>query len=113
MAGLGLCSLFAVLFDPQGKLYNVRFLPLWFLCAYLLAGIGVAEVFVLGAKLWRSGTDRAVAGDARTHSGLGVEPGRRGLARGRADAGSAAPPVMDERSGGDRRSDRRNASSRA
>ena len=28
----------AVIFDPQGSLYNVRFLPLWFLPIYLLAG---------------------------------------------------------------------------
>src|SRR3984957_8427325 len=31
LTGLGLCSLLAVLFDPQGKLYKARFLPLWFL----------------------------------------------------------------------------------
>jgi hypothetical protein len=54
LAGLGIASLLAVLFDPQGKLYNVRFLPLWFLCAYLLAGITVAEVLVLSAKVWRA-----------------------------------------------------------
>jgi hypothetical protein len=54
LAGLGLCAMFAVLFDPQGKLYNVRFLPLWFFCAYLLAGLAVAEGLVLVARLWRS-----------------------------------------------------------
>lgn len=52
---LGLASMLAVLFDPQGKLYNVRFLPLWFFCAYLLAGLAVAEVLVFGAKVWRHG----------------------------------------------------------
>jgi hypothetical protein len=55
LAELGLCSMFAVLFDPQGKLYNVRFLPLWFFCAYLLAGVAVAEGLILVAMLWRSG----------------------------------------------------------
>ena len=34
----------AVVLDPAGKLYNVRFLPLWFLCLYLLAGYALAEV---------------------------------------------------------------------
>jgi hypothetical protein len=54
LSGLGIASLLSVLFDPQGKLYNVRFLPLWFLCAYLLAGITVAEGLVLLARLWRA-----------------------------------------------------------
>jgi hypothetical protein len=54
LGGLGVASLVAVLFDPQGKLYNVRFLPLWFLCAYLLAGITVAEALLLAAKVWRA-----------------------------------------------------------
>ncbi len=54
LGGLGIASLLAVLFDPQGKLYNVRFLPLWFLCAYLLAGITVTEGLVLLARLWRA-----------------------------------------------------------
>jgi hypothetical protein len=55
LTGLAAVSLLAVVYDPQGKLYNVRFLPLWFLCAYLLAGIAVAELLVLVAQLWRSG----------------------------------------------------------
>jgi len=29
---------------PEGRLWNARLLPFWFLCLYLLAGIGVAEV---------------------------------------------------------------------
>ncbi|HEX3794477.1 MAG TPA: hypothetical protein VHV57_08255 [Acidimicrobiales bacterium] len=39
LAGL---SALAVIFDPQGSLYNTRFLPLWFLSVYLLAGWGIA-----------------------------------------------------------------------
>jgi hypothetical protein len=44
MAVLGGLSALGVIFDPQGSLYNVRLLPLWFLCVYLLAGwvFGVA-----------------------------------------------------------------------
>ncbi len=39
-----------VCLDPQGKLYNVRFLPLWFLCLYLLAGYALAETVTAAAR---------------------------------------------------------------
>jgi hypothetical protein len=42
----------AVIFDPQGSLYNVRFLPLWFLPVYLLAGWGVATAVTGAVDLW-------------------------------------------------------------
>jgi hypothetical protein len=41
---LGGASAAAVVFDPQGSLYNTRFLPLWFLCVYLMAGWGIATL---------------------------------------------------------------------
>jgi hypothetical protein len=44
IAAMGGVSAAVVCLDPQGKLYNVRFLPLWFLCLYLLAGLAVSEV---------------------------------------------------------------------
>ena len=44
-------SAVAVIVDPAGKLYNVRFLPLWFLCIYLLAGYALAEVVSAVARL--------------------------------------------------------------
>ncbi len=50
---LGTASALALAFDPQGKLYNTRFLPLWWVCVYLIAGLGVAELGVLGARLVR------------------------------------------------------------
>jgi len=43
----------AMILDPASKLYNVRFLPLWFLCLYLLAGYAVAEVVAGVARLAR------------------------------------------------------------
>ena len=43
----------AVILDPASKLYNVRFLPLWFLCLYLLAGYALAEVVAATARLAR------------------------------------------------------------
>ncbi len=53
---LGVLSLLAVRFDPQGALYNVRMLPLWFLCIYLMVGWVVAvglRALVLGWRDWR------------------------------------------------------------
>ena len=50
---LGGLSAVALIVDPQASLYNVRFLPLWFLCVYLMAGwvfgVGVAAA----ARWWR------------------------------------------------------------
>ena len=43
LAVMGAFSAAVVCLDPQGKLYNVRFLPLWFLCLYLMAGYALAE----------------------------------------------------------------------
>ena len=43
IAILGGLSAAVVCLDPQGKLYNVRFLPMWFLCLYLLAGYALFE----------------------------------------------------------------------
>jgi hypothetical protein len=63
---LGICSGLAVQFDPQGGLYNVRLLPLWFICVYLLAGwlFGVAALWV--ARAWRAGrADRAASAAQR------------------------------------------------
>lgn len=42
----------ALIFDPQGSLYNTRFLPLWFLPVYLLAGWGVATAVTGVVDLW-------------------------------------------------------------
>ncbi|HEX7443349.1 MAG TPA: hypothetical protein VF320_05655, partial [Acidimicrobiales bacterium] len=50
---MGGLSAMAVIVDPASKLYNVRFLPLWFLCLYLLAGFALAEVVGLVARWWR------------------------------------------------------------
>jgi hypothetical protein len=50
---MGAVSALAMIVDPASKLYNVRFLPLWFLCMYLLAGYALAEVVALVARWWR------------------------------------------------------------
>ena len=47
---MGGFSAAVICLDPQGKLYNVRFLPLWFLCLYLMAGYALAEVVAAVAR---------------------------------------------------------------
>jgi len=41
---LGIVSAVGLMVDPQGSLYNVRLLPLWFISVYLLVGWGFAVV---------------------------------------------------------------------
>ena len=50
----GAVSAFFVWLAPQSALYNTRVLPIWWLCVYLMAGYGVAEVLILGASGWRN-----------------------------------------------------------
>ena len=47
---MGGISAAVVVLDPTPKLYNVRFLPLWFLCMYLLAGYALGEVITAVAR---------------------------------------------------------------
>ncbi|HTT87202.1 MAG TPA: 6-pyruvoyl-tetrahydropterin synthase-related protein, partial [Acidimicrobiales bacterium] len=62
LAVLGIVAALVVRFDPQWTLYNVRFLPFYLLCVYLLAGYVVAEALVAAATgmrrlrlvLWRN-----------------------------------------------------------
>jgi hypothetical protein len=44
LALLGASTAAAFVLLPQGKLWNARLLPFWYLCLYLLAAIGVAEL---------------------------------------------------------------------
>ncbi len=52
MTALAVSAALAVIFDPQGSLYNVRFLPLWFLPVYLLVGWGIATAVTGAIDLW-------------------------------------------------------------
>jgi hypothetical protein len=38
---------------PQGRLWNARLLPFWYLCLYLLAALAVVELFIAVATLLR------------------------------------------------------------
>ena len=53
IAVMGGLSAGALILDPQGSLYNVRLLPLWFLCVYLMVGWGFAVSCNLVALRWR------------------------------------------------------------
>ena len=53
ITALGAAFALAEVFDPQGSLYNVRLLPMWFLSVYLLAGWTFAVGCVLVARGWR------------------------------------------------------------
>ncbi len=76
---MGGLSALAVVFDPQASLYNVRFLPLWFLCVYLLAGWAFATLAVAVAVAWqdrrRLGVPRAVDAETGAEERGAEEPG--------------------------------------
>jgi len=50
LAVLGAAAGLTVRYDPQWTLYNVRFLPFYMFCVYLLAGYFVAEVLIAVAR---------------------------------------------------------------
>ncbi len=86
VALLGAGSAVALVIDPQGKLYNTRFLPLWWLGVYLVAGYAIAELGVAVASWWREG--RTPLAESGQHSVL------RSTMRAMADeaGGIGAPP---------------------
>ncbi len=55
VAVLGGASAAAVVLDPLRSLYNVRFLPLWFLCVYLMAGWVAGVAIAALARAMRRG----------------------------------------------------------
>ena len=92
---LGVASALATALDPQGSLYNVRLLPLWFISVYLMAAWAFGTGCIRSAQRWRQGRARqweeqaqaalwAAGPSARMGIG-GAEPRRR-------DAGAARPP---------------------
>jgi len=81
---LGGLSALALIVDPQGSLYNVRFLPLWFLCVYLMAG-WVFAVAVVEAARW--GRRERLARWVVALRQAGGEPGVGVVGAGEPDAG--------------------------
>jgi hypothetical protein len=66
LALLGAGAAAGFVLDPQGKLYNARLLPLWWLAVDLLAGLGAAEVLVgiVRARRWFAARRAARAASA-------------------------------------------------
>lgn len=54
---------------PQGRLWNARLLPLWFLCLYLLAGVAVSEL-ALGGSWLLNALKRTVLGEGAKDDSL-------------------------------------------
>ena len=50
---LGIASAVATAIDPQGSLYNVRLLPLWFISVYLMAAWAFGTGCIAAAEWWR------------------------------------------------------------
>jgi hypothetical protein len=50
---LGIASALATALDPQGSLYNVRLLPLWFISVYLMAAWAFGTGCIAVAEWWR------------------------------------------------------------
>ncbi len=57
---LGLVLALAFVFVPQGRLWNARLLPFWYLVVYFLAAIGVGEVVRAMAHVFASRPERPV-----------------------------------------------------
>ena len=55
---LGIASALATALDPQGSLYNVRLLPLWFISVYLMAAWAFGTGCIAVAVAWRRARDR-------------------------------------------------------
>ena len=55
---LGIASAVATAADPQGSLYNVRLLPLWFISVYLMAGWSFGVICIAVARAWRRSGQR-------------------------------------------------------
>lgn len=72
---LGALSAIGLIVDPQGSLYNVRLLPLWFLCVYLLAGWVFGVTIAAVARWWRRERLASWVAKVREH-GPGAAPPR-------------------------------------
>jgi hypothetical protein len=55
---LGIVSAVATAVDPQGSLYNVRLLPLWFISVYFMAAWAFGTWCMIVAIAWRRARDR-------------------------------------------------------
>ena len=61
---LGIGSALATALDPQGSLYNVRLLPLWFISVYFMAAWAFGTACIAAATAWRRAQDRRWAAES-------------------------------------------------
>jgi len=99
-AALGGLAALGLRFDPQASLYNVRLLPLWFVCVYVMVGWVFGESVAAVARLSRRRRlalwDQDVA-EARENAALGSPERGAGL-----DPGpTAGGPTEQEVDAGD------------
>ncbi len=77
----GVAAALFVRYAPQSALYNTRVLPIYWLCVYLVAGYGVAELLIIGgAGLAQPARRPAVGAPGPPHPGgpgRGADPGLR------------------------------------
>jgi hypothetical protein len=71
---LGIASALATALDPQGSLYNVRLLPMWFLSVYLMAAWAFGIACIAVATAWRRARDRRWAAEADAAAWAGGTP---------------------------------------
>ncbi len=71
---LGIASALATALDPQGSLYNVRLLPLWFISVYLMAAWAFGTGCIAVATAWRRSQDRRREREAEVPWSAGWEP---------------------------------------
>ena len=82
---LGIASALATALDPQGSLYNVRLLPLWFISVYFMAAWAFGTGCIAVATAWR-----------RARTGGGAERARGRADRRRSRPGRARLPTVSE-----------------
>jgi hypothetical protein len=82
MSALGAVSALGLVFDPQGKLYNVRLLPLWFICAYLMAGWAIGVTMIVAARWWRRARKARWIAATRVQTGPDDQVPQRGVRTG-------------------------------
>ena len=74
---LGIASAVATAVDPQGSLYNVRLLPLWFISVYFMAAWAFGTGCIAVATAWRRARDRRWEAASRQRPLVQRTPSRR------------------------------------
>ncbi len=90
---LGIAFALATAVDPQGSLYNVRLLPLWFISVYLMAAWAFGTWCVIVATAWRRSARPSLEGSRSGSLGRARPPERDGARSRICRLGTAAIPA--------------------